>query len=97
MLRDGAGRRDSARSGLTAEAGHGPSYTDAMTVKQALREWIERMTDEEAAELLAHLEWEAADEDELTPEEWEDARLGRLENERGESVDGEALFRELGV
>jgi len=67
-----------------------------MTVKQALREWIDQMSDEEAAELLDRLECEAADE-ELTPEEWEEVRLGRLENERGASVDGEAFFKELGI
>ncbi len=67
-----------------------------MTAKQALREWIDRMSNEEAEELLAQLECDATD-DELTPEEYEEARLGRLENERGESVDGETLFNELGV
>lgn len=68
-----------------------------MTVKQALREWIERMTDEEAAELLAHLEWEAADEDELTPEDLAAIRQSDEEYRRGDALDGKALLRELGL
>lgn len=68
-----------------------------MTVKQALREWIDRMSDEEAAELLDRLEWEATDEEELTPEELEDLKRSREELARGEFVDGEELFRELGL
>lgn len=73
------------------------SYTDAMTVKQALREWIDRMSDEEAAELLAHLEWEAADEDQLTAEDIAAIQQSDEEYRRGEALDGRALLRELGL
>lgn len=69
-----------------------------MTVKERLHEFIEaRLTDEEAAELLAQLEWDSTEFDELTPEEWEDVKQSREEYARGEYVDGEALFRELGI
>ncbi len=67
-----------------------------MTVKEALKERIDQMTEEEAADLLAYLESEE-DEEELTPEEWEEVRRSREEYERGEYVDGEELFRELGL
>lgn len=67
-----------------------------MTVKQALREWIDRMSDEEAAELLAHLEWEATEE-ELTPEDLAAIRQSDEEYRRGEALDGKALLRELGL
>ncbi|MCZ2109467.1 MAG: hypothetical protein LC118_07860 [Dehalococcoidia bacterium] len=67
-----------------------------MTAKQALREWIDRMSNEEAEELLAQLECDATD-DELTPEDL--IAIGRSEEEyaRGDYVDGEELFRELGL
>lgn len=68
-----------------------------MTVKQALREWIDRMSDEEAAELLDRLEWEATDEEELTPEELEVVRKGLAEIARGETVPAEEVYRELGI
>ncbi len=68
-----------------------------MTVKETLRERIEQMSDEEAAELLAQIEWQEQDFELLTPAEQAEADLGRAENDRGESLDGEALFRQLGL
>ena len=69
-----------------------------MTVKERLYQFIEaQMTDEEAAELLAQLEWDSTEFEELTPAELAEAEAGREENERGDSVDAETVFRELGI
>jgi len=72
-------------------------YIADMNVKEALYEWVDRMSDEEAAELLARLEWEVTDEEELMPEEWEEVRNGLLEIARGETVPAEEVYRELGI
>ncbi len=68
-----------------------------MSAKEALHVRIERLTEDEAAELLAQLEWDSSEFDELSPDEMAEALAGRQENERGESVDGEDLFRRLGL
>jgi hypothetical protein len=68
-----------------------------MTAKEALRERIDDLSEEEAAELLAQIEWDATEEEELTPEEMELVRQSQLEYERGEGIDGEELFRQLGL
>ena len=68
-----------------------------MTVKELLHERIEGMTEEAAAELLAQLDWEATEEDELTEEELAGVMEGRAQFARGEFVDGETVLRELGL
>ena len=68
-----------------------------MTAKEALRERIDDLSEEEAAELLAQIEWDATEEEELTPEEMELVRQSQLEYERGEGIVGEELFRQLGL
>lgn len=55
------------------------------------------MTEEEAAELLAQLEWESTEFEELTDEELARVRRGRDQIARGESVDGATLFRDLNL
>ena len=68
-----------------------------MTAKQALIERVETMTEEEAAELLNQLEWDATEFEELTPAELERVERGFKQVANGESIDGETLFRELGL
>ncbi len=72
-------------------------YNHGMSAKEALHVRIERLTEDEAVELLAQLEWDSSEFDELSPDEMAEALAGRQENERGESVDGEDLFRRLGL
>ncbi len=66
-----------------------------MTAKQALREKVEHLTEDEAAEWLARMEWESTDTETLTDDELEDVLAGQREIAAGESVDGEDLFRRL--
>jgi hypothetical protein len=68
-----------------------------MTAKEALRERIDDLSEEEAAELLAQIEWDATEEEELTPEEIALLDEVKTQFERGEVFDGEKLLRELGV
>lgn len=68
-----------------------------MTAKEALRERIDLLTEEEAAELLDRLEWESTEEEELTPEEWARVREGKRQIDAGEWVSGDeflARFKE---
>lgn len=68
-----------------------------MTAKEALRERIDDLTEEEAEEWLARMEWESTEFDELTDEEMADVLAGRAEIQAGNSIDGEELFRKLGI
>lgn len=68
-----------------------------MTAKQALRERIEGLSEEQAAEWLARMEWESTEFDELSPQELGEVRMSQAEYERGDAVDGEELLKELGL
>jgi hypothetical protein len=68
-----------------------------MTAKQALRERIEQLSEEQAAEWLARMEWELTEFEELSAEELADVLASQAEYERGEVVDGKGLLRELGL
>jgi len=68
-----------------------------MTAKEALPTRIDDLSEEEAAELLAQIEWDATEEEELTPEEARAADAGFDEIRRGDSVDGEDLLRRMGL
>lgn len=68
-----------------------------MTAKEALHDRIEELTDEEAEELLARIEWEATEEEELSDDELAAAQSGFDEIARGDSVDGSKLLRHLGL
>ena len=68
-----------------------------MTAKEALRERVESLTEDEAAELLDRLEWESSEEEIPTPEQVELLLAGEAEFERGEFVDGEAFLRSRGL
>lgn len=72
-------------------------YNGPMTAKQALRERIENLSEEEAAELLARLDWEATETETLTDEELAEVLAGKREVAAGESVDGEEVLRKLGL
>ncbi|MBA4180939.1 MAG: hypothetical protein C0506_10160 [Anaerolinea sp.] len=63
-----------------------------MTAKEALRERIDLLTEEEAADLLDRLEWESTEEEELTPEEWARVREGERQIAAGETVDASAFM-----
>jgi hypothetical protein len=68
-----------------------------MTVKERLHRHIEELSEQEAAEMLARIEWEASEEDELTDEEMAEVRVGLTELKQGQSVDGEQALRSLGL
>ncbi len=66
-----------------------------MTAKQALHERIEHLSEEEAEELLARLDWESTETETLTDEEMEEVLAGKREIEAGDWVDGEEALRRL--
>lgn len=68
-----------------------------MNAKDALHAHVDALTEEAAAELLAQLEWDATEEEDLTPEEVALLDEANAQFERGEIFDGEKLLRELGV
>ncbi|MEP6871668.1 MAG: hypothetical protein ABI939_07440 [Anaerolineaceae bacterium] len=68
-----------------------------MTAKEALRERIDSLTEDEAAELLEPLQWESSDEETPTPEQVELFLAGEAEFEAGEFVDGEAFLPALAL
>lgn len=68
-----------------------------MTAKEALRKKIDRLTEEQAAEWLARIEWESTDVEELTSEEKGLVDESQAEYERGDAVDGKELLHELGL
>jgi hypothetical protein len=68
-----------------------------MTAKEALRNRIDRLTEDQAAEWLARMEWESTEVEELTAEEKALVQESQAEYERGEAVDGKELLHELGL
>ncbi len=72
-------------------------YTEFMTAKQTLRERVEKLSEEEAAEWLARMEWEATAVEELDENELAEVRESQAEYDRGEAVDGKELMSELGL
>jgi len=68
-----------------------------MTAKQALHERIEHLSEDEAEELLARLDWESTETETLTEEELAEVLAGKREVAAGESVDGEEVFRRLNL
>jgi len=75
----------------------GVAYTTSMTAKEALRERIDSLTEDEAAELLDRLEWESTAEETPTPEQVALLLAGEAEFEAGEFVDGEAFLPAHGL
>ncbi len=68
-----------------------------MTAKEALRERIESLTEDEAAELLDRLEWESTEEETPTLEQDELLAKGKAEFAAGEYVDGDEFLRVRGL
>jgi hypothetical protein len=65
-----------------------------MTVKDDLRQLVDALSDQDAAEALDYLRWVLAEEDALTPAEQARMEAGRAEIARGESVAWEDLKRD---
>ena len=72
-------------------------YNSAVTVKDALKERIDRLSEEEAAEWLARMEWEATDAETLTEDEMARVLAAEREFAEGKSVSGDEVFRKLGL
>ncbi len=68
-----------------------------MTAKEAVKERVDKLSEDEAAEWLARIEWESTEFEELTAEEWELVRQAEREIERGETIPAEEVYRELGL
>ncbi|MBE0610229.1 MAG: hypothetical protein IH609_12680 [Dehalococcoidia bacterium] len=68
-----------------------------MTAKEALRNRIDRLTEDQAAEWLARMEWESTEFEHLTDAERAEVRESQAEYERGEALDGEKVLRDLGL
>ncbi len=66
-----------------------------MTAKQALRELVEDLSEEDAEEMLQRLSWEADPEELLTEGEAAGLRDAIAEGERGATVSGDEVFRSL--
>lgn len=68
-----------------------------MTAKETLRKKVDRLTEQQAADWLARMEWESTEVEELTAEEEALVQENQAEYARGESVDGKGLLHELGL
>jgi hypothetical protein len=68
-----------------------------MTAREALLERVGQLSEEDAAEWLARMEWESTEFEELTAEEWELVKDAEEEIARGETVPAEEVYRELGL
>ena len=68
-----------------------------MTAKEALREKIDQFSEAEALEWLARIEWESTETETLTADEMAEVAAAEAAIRSGDFVDGEALFRQLGL
>jgi hypothetical protein len=69
-----------------------------MTAKQALREWVETMSEEAAEELLARLEWESIEfDDPPSPEELVLLKDAMAAIANGDVLPADAVFKDLGL
>jgi hypothetical protein len=68
-----------------------------MTAKEALMERVGQLSEEDAAEWLARIEWESTEFEELTAEEQAAVSKSDEEYRRGEALDGDRLLHELGL
>lgn len=67
-----------------------------MTVKDELIELVNDLDDKGAADVLDYVRWLLVEEEDLTPEEWAEVRLGKKQIARRESIMLDELLRELG-
>lgn len=82
---------------MRTKGGDGACYDLCMTAKQALLERVHAMSEEEAEEMLAQLEWESTEFEALTPEEAAEVEAGRAESAAGDSVSADEYFERLKV
>lgn len=68
-----------------------------MTAKEALRERVDRLSGEEAAEWLARMESESTSSETLTGDELAQLAAAAGELGDGRAVDGDEVFRKLGL
>lgn len=68
-----------------------------MTAKEALRERVERLSEEDAAEWLAPMDWESSGTGTLTDDEMTAVLATQREMADGKSVGGEEVLRKLGL
>ena len=66
------------------------------TVRDELIELVHDLDDAGAADALDYVRWLLTDEEELTPEEWAEVRLGKEQIARGESIMLDDLLHEIG-
>ena len=68
-----------------------------MTVKDTLKERIDGLSEEEAAEWLARMEWEATDSETLSEDEMARVMAAEREFSEGKSTSGNEVFLMLGL
>lgn len=68
-----------------------------MGIHQELHNIIDQLGESDAEETLDYIRWLMADEDSLTDEELEDAKLGEAEIRRGEFITLDDYRRERSV
>ena len=68
-----------------------------MTVKDALKERIDGPSEDEAAEWLARMEWEATDSETLSVDEMARVLAAEREVAEGKSTSGNEVDRKLGL
>ena len=66
-----------------------------MTAKEALRDRVQQLTEEQAAEWLARIEWELTEFEEVSEKELAEILASQAEYERGEAVHGKELLPQL--
>jgi hypothetical protein len=67
-----------------------------MTTKEELRQLVDTLSDQDAADLLDYAHWLLEESDILTPEDMARVREGEDQIRRGEYVTLDSLKRELG-
>ncbi len=68
-----------------------------MTARQAPRERVDQLSEEEAAEWLERMDWESVPTESLTAEELAAVLAADQDIAEGHFVDGEDLLRRLGL
>lgn len=68
-----------------------------MTVRDELRQIIDRLSDEQASELLDEIRWMLLDEETLPAEQLAEVLEGKAEIARGEWVDWDDLRKQLNL
>lgn len=68
-----------------------------MTAKEALREHVEHLSEDEAAEWLARMEWEGTEAETLSDDELAQLEEAEREFADGKWVSGDEVFRKPGL